>query len=163
MLNEEYPRSEKDQGVLGEYKGIRQVQQELVDYINTFSFSQDEKGIFISNLKRTLSEKTLQREIKKVTDKAKARIEQRLRQNYKSLIEKEVARKFMAKSRTSRIKGKYDYETNTFFKNIRDYSRLNKADAEKLLDSLPTTTMATDNLARTERAFLFYKAYPESG
>jgi len=138
---------------------IRQVQQELVDYIDKFDFSQDEKGIFISNLKRTLSEKQLIKEIKNVEIKATKRLEARLRNNYKSLIEKEVARKFMAKV-GQQNKGKYDYETNMFFKNIRDYSRLNKADAEKLLDSM-NTNEATDNLARTERAFLFYKAYPE--
>lgn len=115
---------------------IKEIQEKLVTYIESIdNMESKERGIFIRNIKNANSEKTLDRQIDIVTDKAQKFIEAKMKREINRRIDREYKPKPLTRA-GGISKGKYDYETNMLVLELRGYNSLNIEGANLKLNQL---------------------------
>lgn len=115
---------------------VKAVQDIAIGIINNSDLETESKGKFISTIKNI---QTVQQLLKALPD-IESRIQKLVDTSIKNDITKKIKRalKFTkAVKQGTKSVGKYDYETNVFFNEIRGYYRLNQAEAMKLYEQLP--------------------------
>lgn len=142
---------------------IEKLQQEIIDLIEPYGLSTDEKGIFIPNIKRTLSDKTFKREAIKVLDKAVKKVEQKQKNFYARAIDKLMKLKPTIKQGAIK-QAKFDYLTTKLFVALREYNKLNQSEADTLLQQkIKDYENDMTNEHKIEIQFLNYKAKGRTG
>jgi hypothetical protein len=102
------------------------------------------------------SERTLRTQIKKISARAIQLQEAQLKREYKKQIDKELAGTKDIKKGSRKI-GRYDYETNKLFTDLKKYNKLSKEKALNEQNNIEIAEELPDGFERLRISFLQYK------
>lgn len=133
---------------------ISLVQKRLTDIIKNSNLDQADKGKFLSSIKNIQTEKQLEKIIPKIQERISLLGEASLKRSITNKINKELSTTKPIKQGQIKV-GKYDYESNKFFNEIRNYNKLSQDKAEIELSNMPTENLSQMDKIKTR--FLSYK------
>ena len=127
---------------------VKAVQSELIDIVKTSGIEAKDVAKFIKTIKNTQT----QSQLNKITQEVENRIiryqQAAERIDITNAIDKELKYTKPVKA-GARVVGKYDYESNKHFDDIRNYNKLNQTKAQEALDMMPTEGLDELGLIKT--------------
>jgi len=117
----------------------------------------NDKLRFISNVNSTMNLNTLKNAVRTIDSQINKAIESLQKEEFDIKIQKELR---TTKNTTDKgiSAGKYDYNTNKFFTNLRELNKLNQKEASQELKVYSLENEILTNQEEIERRFLAYKA-----
>lgn len=148
--------------MLGEVKGrqqtkeqIKAYQKELTDMIKGLDIPAKDKAKFLSTIKDANTAYMLNKKMTEVVDRADKYAEAEKKRKTKEKIAREI--KY---TKPVSGKGKYDYQSNKLFKEIRDIFRMSGKAAQEMLDSMEEDL---SEIGLIKRRLVSFKANGASG
>lgn len=119
-------------------KEAKEVQGEIISVIKKSQLTQKDKSKFIVKIKNVQTLRQFNREISNIKNRISNLETAQEARALRSVISKEVKKTAPIK-KGQRVIGKYDYSTNKIVEQIKKYSGLKRADAERTLESYVDT------------------------
>jgi hypothetical protein len=133
---------------------IKAYQSELISNIKDLDIDAKDKAKFLTSIRDANTQIMLEKESKKVYERAFKYFEAKEKRETKDKIDKELTYTKPVKQGQRKV-GKYDYESNKFFAGLRDLNKINQETAQKEIDALPE---GGDEFVLIKKRFLSYKA-----
>jgi len=115
-------------------KQVKKIQEEMIEMISVLDAK--DKAKFIKTIKNIQTPEQLDKAIKELIPRIQRVQDQTKKAKIGERIKKEITKTKPVKQGQRKV-GKYDYESNKFFDEVRGYMKLNQAKAQEALDSLP--------------------------
>lgn len=117
-------------------KEVKAVQEELIGHMKASELEAKDKAKFIKTIKNIQTPAQLDKTINDFVARVKRVKEQTKKASIGETIKKELTKTKPVKKGMRRV-GKYDYESNKYFEEVRSNSKFTQDKAQALLDSLP--------------------------
>lgn len=140
-------------------ENIENVQTQIIEMIEKSGLPKEQQAKFLRVIKNTQSRLALATSLPQIQNRIKKYYEQSLKRDIRESVHKEL--KTMQPTTKSGVKeGKYDYTTNKLAQDLWGYEKLNKEQAEELLNNMMAgigedTDVSVE--ARMRISFLTYK------
>jgi len=134
---------------------IKAIQSEVVTFIKEQDIPAKDKAKFLSAVKNANSMRTIDNVLANIASRAQVYAEAQSKRDVSSSIKKELEYTKPTKQGTKTV-GKYDYESNKVFNEIRDISNLTQAKAQAMLDAMPQEGLSDIDIIKAR--LLSYKA-----
>ncbi len=150
LLNERIKAVEQGirEGKLQAREEIKAIQEQFVKMIDESGLSASDKAKFLKFEKNIQTPEQFQKAIPEIIN----RIQILKDTGEKKVLEKQIGKELKytkpIKEGQKRV-GKYDYETNKFFEDIRRINNLNQEEAQNELDAMPTEGLTQADIIKT--------------
>jgi hypothetical protein len=134
---------------------IRDTQTELVDIVKGSGMEAKDKAKFIQTIKNIQTQEQLEKSLPGIQKRITDSLESESKRETQNIIDKELKYTKPVKKGDRRV-GKYDYESNKFFEEIRRYNSLNQEEAQNALNQIEAEGLSETDLIRSR--FLSLKA-----
>ncbi len=114
---------------------IKQVQSQLTDIIQKSSLSPENKSKFITDIKNIQTQEQLEANKRNIIEKIDNLIDSQIKNHLKDKIDKELFHTNNVKQGNRKV-GKYLYEVNKFFEDLRSYNKISQEQAINELANL---------------------------
>jgi len=126
---------------------IKEFQTQITNFIKSLPIDANDKAKFIDTIKRANTKKSLERELENINRRAKQYYNARAKRGLQAKIDREMKYTKPIKSGDRKV-GRYDYESNKFFDEVRSVFKLTQAKAQMALDSMPTEGLSQIDLIK---------------
>lgn len=133
---------------------IQATQEEIIDAIQPLEAK--DKAKFIAKIKNIQSNEQLQKAMPDIQEKVLQLEDVKIKREVFNKIQEELKFEKIIEKQSQKIIGKYDYETNKFFSELKNLNKLNQEMAKIELDKPPKENLSNFDLIKTR--FLSMKA-----
>jgi len=122
---------------------IKAVQTEIIEKLEVSDLEAKDKAKFIRTIKNIQTAEQLTKALPEIRNRVSELVDKQVKRDVKTQIDRELKYTKPVKKGDKRI-GKYDYQTNKYFDDIRGLSKLNQEKAQSQLDEMGEPTNMLD-------------------
>lgn len=126
---------------------VKEAQSAAITAIDNTKIDPKDKAKFIKTVKNIQSMEQFQKQLPNIEKRIEGLYEAQKKREIRDRIDKELKYTKPVKKGQKAV-GKYEYETNKFFQDLRELNKLNQENAQTQLDLIPKENMSREDLAK---------------